>query len=250
MSDKPKDDAPVIDAPTIISDEKIWDFDKLEHGMLQNLGAEPIDAKGMTKTEYMRLLNARGLRMKNQQESTNGPELAPIVDVPAPKVDVPLPDLTDGHVAKFAAIRRVWEVYGVAEELWCDACFERRGFYCGARVRWGANGCGMSIRCHCGVRRHICQTDTSFTRTSTITSLDFTTSDITDAYGQHVVPTIVIQDQDATLILRYMHALSSLKLKNGLRCVGCSQSAELKFSDEEIVILCQCRNRYWKGRVH
>lgn len=244
MSDDPKD-APVTTAPNVISD-RVWDADKLPDGMLHNLGFDPIPVPD-TKQDYMRLLAERGLRMKDQQESTM-PDV-PLLPEREKRKPQPAPELTEGACRIIRAFSRVLDRYGVQEELWCDLCFER-GLGGGCRLRYGANGRGLSIACGCSMRRYVCTTELTYTRADALTTLDQTVSAIVDAHGQHVVPTTLIQDDDAKITLRYINTLRALKLNNSIRCRGCHDVCEVTFSDTEIVMLCRCHNRYWKGVTH
>lgn len=239
---EPKHPVPVT--PAIHTDE-LWDKNKLEGGMLTNLGPTPV--KIDTKTEFMRELNKRGLRMKNQQESVTGPELAP---EPEKIKELPVaPSLNEGHVRSIRAFSRVLDRYNVKESLWCDVCWEL-GAPSGVRVTWTRDGQGCCLRCNCATRKYTCTTDVSYTRADALTLNDHTDGVLYGADGNKIVPTTLIQNDDAKLILRYLETLRALKLNNSILCFECKEACEVKFQLDEIVMACQCHIRYWKGTTH
>lgn len=243
MSDDVKD-APPPFAPAVHGDA-LWDLDKLPDGMLHNLGAEPVKVE--TKTELRKLLNERGLRMKDQQESTTGPELAPLPEIEKP-IEV-APALTERHARTFRAFSRFLDRYRVQEALWCDLCFEA-GRSSGCRLTWGRDRRSLAIHCRCATRSYTCTTDVSYTRADALTSNDETIGSLLGPNGEAVLPTTLIQTDDAKLVQREISALRALRLNNSIRCRECTQDCELKVSDDEVIVNCGCRIRYWTSTRH
>ena len=241
MSDKSK---PV--APAIHTDE-LWDRDKLGDGMLHNLG--PVPVKVETKTEFKKLLKERGLRMKDQQESDMDASVVLAEPEPTePAIPEIEPDLTEGQTRVLFAVGGVWARYGLLEALHCDICFEA-GNPSGCRVTLQGTT-GMSIHCHNRTRQHRCLTDMSYTRSDAVTLLDKTTGSLVGPNGQQILPTTLILDDDARLILREQEVLRALRLNHMLYCRGCRTACELEINPAQIVMTCQCHIRFWRGVVH
>lgn len=243
-----RDRTPKSTAPAIHTDE-LWDLDKLDGGMLQNLGPTPV--KATTKTEFRRELKKRGLRMKDQQESDIAPDIVRPSDLieAAPEKPIEIePDLNEWQTRTLFAVGRVFQRYGLQEALHCDVCFEQ-GAPSGCRVTIRGDR-GMAIHCHNRVRAHVCMTDMSYTRADAITSLDRTEGSLVGPDGAKLLPTVLIQDDDAKLLHREQEALRALRLNHLLYCVGCRTACELDMSTAQIAMACQCRIRYWQGVTH
>lgn len=240
---KPVDPKPVAPA---IHDDVMWDLDKLPDGMLHNLGPEPV--KVDTKTEYKRILAERGLRMKDQQESTMGDAEPVIAPPPEPEVRI-APPLTEGHARTMRAFSRILVRYGLREGLHCDVCFES-GFPSGARITLNRAGTAIAVRCHCTTRVHRFQTDMSFTPADALTQLDRTEGSLFGADGERLLPTVLIQTDDAKLIRKHYSTLRALLLNNVIVCSGCQQMCEQQIGDHEIIWTCACQIRYWTDTRH
>jgi hypothetical protein len=251
MTDDPK--PPV--APAVFSDA-LWDRDRLPNGELTNVDVVPIDARSMTKREYFALLNARGLRMKDQAESSTGPEVdlealaaAEAAKLAAANVIVPPPSFNAHSARILQAHEAVLLAYGLIETLGCDVC-------------WAANrpsGCktvindrGARIECRCGVRDYRAPTGTT-DQTQTFSPQHETTSGMLfDADGQPTaMPTILITTEHAQIIRAYLQVLRRYRLSRSLFCRLCHngrfthETAILEsVTDDQVVYACACRLRF------
>jgi hypothetical protein len=158
------------------------------------------------------------------------------------------PDLGEWQTRTLFAVGRVWLRYGLQEAVHCDVCFDQ-GHPSGCRVTLRGDRT-MAIRCHNRTRVHACLTDMSYTRSDAMTLLDRTEGTLFGPDGQKVVPTTLIQPDDAKLILREQEALRSLRLNHMLYCAGCRVACELHITPDKIVMTCPCHIRYWQGVTH
>lgn len=231
-----------------VHDDRLWDIDKLEDGMLHNLGPTPIPAKDLGKSGFKKILAARGLNLKDQQESSMGPES---LLIPEPeKKDVPTaPAMTEGHARVIVAFSRFLERYVLRESLWCDLCFQLAQ-NSGTRVTKGNDGHSLSITCRCSIRHITTVTELSYTRPSPIGVMDRTSGAIDQPGGERLqVPTLLISDEDAALALRHIAVLGELQLNNMLLCFGCREACEMTFEPNQIIVACKCHLRIWQSRV-
>ena len=248
-------DPPV--APTVHSD-RIWDLDKLPNGELTNLDVTPIPARDMTKKEYFAELNKRGLRMKNQQESTTGPEVdfdalaaEEAAKVAALQTIVP-PQPFNQHTARILqAHEAVLTRYGLIETLGCDKCWQA-GRPSGCRTRIDATG--ARVECRCGLRDYRTPPGTTDqTQTGPApSSLEQTSGMLFDSFGQPTArPTVLIAREDAEVIRAYQHVRHRYQLSRTLFCRLCwggrlSQASALleSVTPDQIVLVCACRIRF------
>jgi hypothetical protein len=250
-----KDKTPV--APAVHSD-RIWDVDKLPDGCLTNVDVEPIPAQDMTKREYFALLNARGLRMKNQQESTTGPEVdleamaaAEAAKVAAANLPVP-PQPFNQHSAEILqAHEAVLARYGLIETLGCDTCWEaNRPSGCKTRI----DAAGVRVECRCGVREYRAPVGTTDQLRTFATPIetDKTSGMLFDAHGQPTAtPTVLLDRRDADIIRAYRRLLHRYRLSRTLFCricyggrIGEDTAIRESVTDDQIVYVCACRLRF------
>jgi len=252
MTDEPK--PPVAPA---VHGEALWDRDKLPDGCLTNMDVTPIPARDMTKAEYFALLNARGLRMRNQQESTTGPEVdlealaaKEAAEVAARHVVVP-PQPFNAHAARILqAHEAVLLAYGLIETLGCDVCWQaNRPSGCKTVI----NEKGARVECRCGVREYRAPTGTDDRQSfSPPTASQRTSGMLFDANGQPTaMPTILITREHAEIIRAYLQVLRRYKLSRSLFCRICSSgryahdTAILEsVTDDQVIYACQCRLRF------
>jgi hypothetical protein len=242
-------------APAVFSDA-LWDRSKLPNGELTNLDVTPIDARTMTKREYFALLHARGLRMKDQAESSTGPEVdlealatAEAAKVAAAHIVVPPPPFNAHSARILQAHEAVLARYGLIETLGCDVCWAaNRPSGCKTRI----DDKGVRIECRCGVRDYRAPTGTT-DQTQTFTGPTETTSGMLfDAHGQPTArPTILITRQHADIIRAYKGVLHRYQLSRSLFCRICyggritHDTAILEsVTADQVVYVCACRLRF------
>src|SRR5690348_15620632 len=150
MSDETKDAKDIADlsaqvsttAPALQTSE-LWGGPR----WIENATSEPVYVT--TKEEYWALLNARGLRMKHQQESSTGPAQNIIDEVnaalPKPRI---VPRLTQEEAHIYGAIFAVKRRLGIKETLWCKECF-RRNTHHGVRLLLRTDL--VRVMCRCGI---------------------------------------------------------------------------------------------------
>lgn len=230
-----------------VHDDVLWDLDKLPDGMLHNLGPEPV--RITTKSEFKARLHREGKRLKNQQESTLGPEIAPLPEPEAAPIPV-APEFTEGTARVVAAFSSVLMRYALCEQQWCDLCFQRN-MNAGCRTTRSADMHSIAIRCNCSIRRYTSVIELSGgTATTALTLGNETVGAIVKADGTRNVPTTLMETDDAKLMLRYYAALRTLKLNNTLQCRMCGEPCEQNVTDDEINIVCGCRIRYFTATKH
>jgi hypothetical protein len=249
------DDAEKPSAPAVFGDA-LWDREKLPNGELTNLDVQPVDARHMTKQEYFALLNARGLRMRNQQESTTGPDVdlealaaAEAAKVAAANIIVPPPSFNAHSARILQAHEAVLAAYGLIETLGCDVCWAaNRSSGCKTVI----NDKGARIECRCGVREYRAPTGTT-DQTQTFSPVHETTSGMLyDAAGQPTaMPTILITREHAEIIRAYKGVLHRYQLSRSLFCRLCCgnrfthETAILEsVTDDQVVYCCACRLRF------
>jgi hypothetical protein len=248
MSDEMKPDVPVTPA---IHTDAMWDGGPQ---WVEHLGHEPVWVE--TKAQYFEELNKRGLRIKGMQESSTGPERL-IVD-PTPPPPAPIRDFA----ADEARTMRIAEVtlsrYGLLEALSCDRCFTLNQPD-GTRVESSTSA--MRVECRCGVRQYRAPAGTDLG--GSLASSTLTLADVTDGVaftpdGQgKTLPTTLLTAEDARVLLAYVRVLRSHRLSARWFCRGCWDGRPIEghdlqkaLTDDKIVMVCQCRIRFWQGLAH
>jgi len=241
-----------------IHTDALWDRAKLPGGVLTNVDVEPIDARTMTKQEYFRLLNARGLRLKNQQESSTGPEVdfdalaaEEAAKVAALQTIVPPPPFSAYTAHILQAHEAVLTRYGLIETLGCDRCWQA-GRPSGCRTRIDATG--ARVECRCGVREYRAPAGTTDQTQigPAASSLEQTTGMLFDSFGQPTArPTVLIARADAEVIRAYQQVRHRYQLSRSLFCRLCwggrlSQASAMleSVTPDQIVYVCACRIRF------
>jgi hypothetical protein len=256
VSDEPKTDAPDTpksnadadppSAPAVHSDE-LWGGPRFIH----NATGDPVYVE--TQAEYWALLNRMGLRMKDQQESTTGPEVlkdpepVPVHLTPAP----PVAPMSMDEAQIYGAITAVFKRYGIVESIWCDHCFARHVPH-GCRMRVTSRG--VLLQCRCGVAEYKAPAGTtdlvlSKVATSAVTLNDTTSGTISTPAGPEFRPTTFLHDMEAILIRRYIWSLRQRGKDPRLFHIGCWRDNPLLEDDaigisvepSKIVFICKCR---------
>jgi len=241
MSDDKKD------APAVHSDE-LWGGPR----DIENAGHEPVHVE--TKKEYWDLLNRRGLRMKDQQESSTGPErdtLEPLTPSLPPTLQ--LEPLSYEEAQIFYGTHRVNQNLGLLETLDCDLCFAL-GRHSG--VRTVCRPALVRIECRCGVRDYIgpVGTDGNIVLNPARTLADRTKGLLFDEHGQPAsLPTVLMSRDEAQILRQYARFLHDRRLSVSYYCRGCwngrttADPLMVKISPGQVVFTCRCRIRYWQG---
>ncbi len=252
MSD-PEDAAsppvPVPASPAVHSDT-LWDGARFIH----NAGPEPIWVE--TKAQYWDLLNRMGFTMKDQQESTTGPERSKdkwIAPAASHEPIAPAP-LTADEAEILYAYQAVLKRYDLVEALACTRCFAAgrphgmRAFVGPRRIRF---------ECRCGVleyRPEIGTTDQPhFSQTSRGLG-DRTTTDITDAFGRRMLPTETLPREMAKALRQMAKLYTARDWDPSLYCRACwdgraltDAAMQIGIGSERIALVCQCRVLYYHG---
>jgi len=233
-------------SPAIISDE-LWGGPRF----IENAGHEPVYVE--TKKEYWDLLNRRGLRMKDQQESTTGPERE--VLEPTGVTVQPVPHLDPFSYDEATLVHgadRVNRNLGLVETIDCDICFAL-GRHSGTRIV--CRPTLVRVECRCGSREYIgpVGTDGAVVWNAARTLADRTTGGLFDGHGEYAaLPTILIQSEEATILRQYTRMLAGRRLTAGYFCRGCwdgrptATKLRVKISRDEIVMACSCRLRFFR----
>ncbi len=201
LNDEPK--APVT--PAVHSDE-LWGGPRF----IENASHEKVWVG--TKKAYWKLLKQNGFRMKDQQESTTGDNVAPIA-VPKELLEPEVAPMTQQEAQVYGAMRAVFKRYGIIEVVYCTDCFERHRAH-GCRVI--VNAKEVSMLCRCGKAEYHPPTGTTDTVLDTIantaiTELDKMPGTMMTKVGELLVPTLVLPDQVAELIRAH---IKGLRLRN------------------------------------
>lgn len=252
MSDTPKateTPATVLASPAVHTDT-MWNGPQ----WVEHLGHEPVWIE--TKAQYFDELNKRGLRIKNMQESTTGPER--LIEEPPDLGPAPIRQLTGDDARLMRQSEYALKRYGLLEAVSCDRCFALN-VHDGCRVQSGSNY--MRVECRCGVRgyqgEHGVDLGGSAANTTT-TLLDHTQGMAFSPDGDGAgLPTTLLDDQTAKLLTAYVRMLKRHQLSVRWFCRGCwdgrpldGHDCQKALTDEKVVMVCQCRIRFWQGSAH
>jgi hypothetical protein len=242
------------DAAPAVHGDTLWGGPQWIH----NATGEPVFVE--TKEEYFALLNRYGLRMKDQQESTTGPEQpkapqeVPVHLQPSPPVLPMSQDEAHVHGAMTAIFKR----YGLIATVWCTHCFARNRWH-GCRYRVTSRS--VTLQCRCGAAQYIPPlgtTDLVLERVSNaaVTLADRTIGSVVTDFGQELRPTFLLHDMEALLIQRYAQALSKRGYEPRYHHIGCWSSdarreedaCGLKIAEKEVIVICPCRLLFWRAK--
>ncbi len=214
-----------------------------------------------TKQQYFEEINKRGLRMKDQQESTTGPEQD--VDPWRPNVALPeprrTPPLTKAQAEGLCAGAGVMLERDLKHAEYCPTCFSR-DLSRVARVTITRRWC--RVECTCGAQEYRAPMGT----TDLYNSLSNTTSTLNDessgvvvmTHGQVTRPAEILQKDEALALFAYQRVMQQLGIEAHWFCDRCwdhvhtSEDHEIAVKmDErdggEIVMICPCRMLYYRG---
>lgn len=206
-----------------------------------------------SKKQYFELLNAAGLRIRNQQESTTGPPRAePVVVPPPPEIVVPPLLMEEAHI--YGAVTAVFRHYDLMETVWCEACAARHRFH-GCRMIVAPNRVVLACRCgHASYVPPVGTTDLVLSKLPNIarTRADDTQGTVLTATGPVARPTTILHDIEALLLRRYFAALTARHKEPRLFHRGCyagdphaiDNSLAIGSSPHRIVMICRCRTLY------
>lgn len=261
MSDAPeqkKPADPIVTAPAVHTDA-LWDREKLAGGVLTNVDVTPIPASDMTKQEYFRLLNERGLRLKNQQESSTGPErdldalaAEEAATVAARHVVVAPEPFSKRDAELFHAYEAVLRQYRLMETLQCNVCFEaNRPAGCQTVVMPHV----VRVQCRCGSREYRPPTGTSDLPVTLDRPGAMTSGRILSTDGRPTErPAVLLPAAHAAIIRAYTALLAHRRLSHTLFCRDCWQgrlsdqtALQVSVTDNQIVYLCACRIRVYQA---
>jgi hypothetical protein len=225
---------------------------------MENIDGQPIWVE--SKTQYFEELNKRGLRMKDQQESTTGPEREIVPEIPAEFLSSPPPDpLTQAEALIFGAMRPFLAKHGITEAMWCNRC-EVRKRDSGCRVR--VTSTSVAYECRCGKTEYRPPTGTTDTVLAELGGLRFTSADrmtgsISTPVGDVLVPTIALSDVEGSLLVSYFRMMARRELEPRWFCRTCWDGASLSEDDSMAInarsnviqIICpkHCRMLYWQA---
>jgi hypothetical protein len=234
-------------------DSRIWNG----HEVIENATREP--ARITTKQEYWDLLKSQGLRMQHQAESDVPSSVAPAPEPLPPELQPPEPpaplSLSDAH--GLGAMSALLGQRGYVETLWCQRCFAAKRWH-GVRLRIGPTH--VFFECRCGAAEYRPPTGTTdwlLTRlaNTALTHLDRVAGLVVLPTGVVMRPTTMIQDEEAKLLHWYARWCDGRDLTPEWFCRSCwngvpdpSQAVAMKIAADEIVITCQCRTLFWRGR--
>lgn len=231
-----------------VHDDRMWDGPQYVDG----LPGRPYIS---SKKQYFALLNEAGLRMRDQQESTTGPQTArPITaaDLLPPTVVVPPMTQDEAHI--YGAITAVFRHYELIETLWCEDCFARNRHH-GCRMQVTPKA--VLLQCRCGHARYAPPTGTTDLVLSRLPNIGRTRADtlagtvMTDA-GPVLRPTALLHDMEALLLRRYFAALRARHKEPRLFHRACfdghpereATALALAVSPERLVLVCACRTLF------
>jgi hypothetical protein len=238
-----------VTAPAVHTDT-MWNGPQF----VEHLGHEPVWVE--TKAQYFDELNKRGLRIKNMQESSTGPErLIAEPELPGPK---PIRDFTGDDARLMRQAEHSLKRYGLIEAVSCDRCFELKQ-HDGCRVQSGNTY--MRVECRCGTRAYQGQAGVDLggsMASTTTTLLDHSGGVVFSPDGDGAgLPASMLATEDARLLTAYVRALKAHQLSVRWFCRGCwdgrpldGHDCQKMLTDEKVVMVCQCRIRFWQGTAH
>lgn len=248
MSDETPTDPKPIAAPAVHG-ETLWGGPQWIH----NASSDPVFVR--TKKEYWDLLNQGGFRMRDQQESTVGPALAPRpVELPDVLKPIKLLPISQGEAQLYGAMSAIFKRYGLMETIWCQRCFAAHRHH-GVRMR--VHPKEVSMECRCGkVTYHppMGTVDTIINKiaTTSIVETDHHVGTVLTAAGPEFRPTTVLQDIEAKLIRNYVRVLQGRDKEPRWFHRGCfhgivqheDNAVGMSVSEHDIALVCPCRTLF------
>ncbi len=202
----------------VVHSDTLWDGPR----WVQNLGHEPVWVE--TKQQYRDELNKRGLRMKDMQESTTGPEreIVPEIPIEFTPTKPPAP-LTQREAHIFSAMRHFFLKHGIKEAIFCNQCFARKREH-GCRASSSARM--VFIECRCGVAKYVPPTGTTDMLMERLSNLTHTSDDkstalISTDVGGVMVPALTLAKHEADLLREYAVLMRARDYEMSWYCVNC-----------------------------
>lgn len=237
-----------------VHDSTLWDGERELVSLPDDVGVIS------TKQQYWDVLNRLGLQMKNQQESTTGPDRGVVAWLGAePAKERPIRHFTRDEAEAMCAGLAVLMRQRIRDTVWCQQC-ALLGRPSGTRTR--TTDSYVLVECRCGKREYrppMGATDLP-TRLANIaeTSDNQTHGHIDTPNGQIALPAFVLENQEARALLAYRDVLTIHNLASRLFCDRCwdhetvseEKAMRLNVDDGEILLLCNCRLRYWRAVRH
>lgn len=263
MSDEtkqpPPEDVITPAASAAVHGDQMWETPAGEKGRwIENLGHEPEFFE--SKSAYLRRLNETGQRMKDQQESSTGPEREIIAPTPLSELPTTPPaPITQGEAHIFAAMKAFWLKHGIREALYCLRCFTRKRPH-GTIAQTTSKG--VWVRCRCGQAEYVAPQGTTDLVLDRYTNLTHTATDktegiISQGFGGKQVPTVLLHDREALMIHLYFAILKRRQYEPLWFCNSCwngrptdDQSMGILVEANKVAIVCAagCRMLAWQNR--
>jgi hypothetical protein len=204
-----------------------------------------------TKQDYWDLMNRTGFRMKDQQESTTGPE-RPYVPwiVPEPVIERQTPPLTRPDAEAICAASAVWFTHGIVQTFWCPTCFAL-GRASGTRSLIRSKV--VMIECRCGKQEYRPPLGTTDLPTKLANiphrEQDRSTAIVTMGEDRRVLPTTTLQRQEVRAIRAYAVMLERYGLQARLFCEACwnhtsfdeDLAMRISLDSGRLALACDCR---------
>lgn len=237
-----------------VHDSTLWGGPRL----IENATPEPVQVD--TKQQYWDLLHARGLRMKEQQESSTGPGEPLPRPAPPPLAAIDVPPMTQDEAHVHGAFDAILRRFRLAASLWCNHCFARDRHH---GVRYTVKPDRVAITCRCGTALYTPPRGTTDVVLRTlhlsVTENDKTMGTLVTAAGPIPAPTIYLHAMEDLLIRRWLVALRRRGLEPRLFHLGdChpsrSPTAEaeqiaIHMSPEQLILVCPCPRQLFHQRA-
>ena len=256
MADEPKPPLePVPDATAApekqtlaVHDDRMWNGAQYVDGLPGRPYVE-------TKSQYFELLNAAGLRIKDQQESTTGPKLAAPTHLQTLTLpDIVVPPMTQEEAHVHGAVTAIFKHHDLVETLWCEDCFQRNRYH---GVRMQVRPHRVLIECRCGHAIYTPPVGTTDLVLNTLPNIARTSSDeiggtVLTPTGPVLRPTTLLHDMEALLLRRYFAALRARHKEARLFHRECFHGNPLSdtlalaiaLTPERLLLICPCRTLY------
>ena len=251
----PDEDRPggVPRAPAVHTDE-LWGGPRL----IENATPEPVQVD--TKQQYWDLLHSRGLRMKEQQESSTGPGDPLPRPTPPPLEEIPVAPMTMEEAHVLGAFEAILRRFDLTASLWCDRCFARDRHH---GVRYVVKPDRIALTCRCGTALYTPPRGTTDVVLRTlhlsVTPNDKASGSIVTAAGPIPAPTIYLHAMEDLLIRRWLVAMRRRGFEPRLFHRGdCHPSRSPQAEDEQVaihmtpeqlILVCPCPRQLFHQRA-
>lgn len=233
-----------------VHDDRMWNGPQYVDGL-------PGRPYVTSKSQYFELLNAAGLRIRNQQESATGPKTRECLPTHLSSLTLPeivVPPMTQEEAHVHGAVTAIFKHYEIVETLWCEDCFQRNRYH---GVRMQVRASRVLIECRCGHAIYTPPKGTTDLVLSHLPNIAQTSSDeiggtIMTQTGPVARPTTLLHDMEALLIRRYLAALRARHKEPRLFHRACFDGNPLSedlalamaLTPERLLLICACRTLY------